>query len=84
MRNIPNLNYPPRYLLACWGPPPPPGGNGVSLEIRAECKQARRKEKKRKEKRKNRKEKSLHKALEREDYSEVIHMGASREARGLE
>jgi len=36
------------------------------------------------EKKKNRKEKSLHKTLEQaEGYSEIIHMGASREARGL-
>jgi len=35
-----------------------------------------------KEEKKNRKEKSLHKTLERaEGYSEIIHMGASREAR---
>jgi len=34
---------------------------------------------------KNRKEKSFHKTLERaEGYIEIIHMGASREARGLE
>jgi len=37
-----------------------------------------------KEKKKNRKEKSLHKTLElAEGYSEIIHLGASREARGL-
>jgi len=59
---------------------PPLGKNEASLESRAECKQGRKKEKK-----KNRKEKSLHKTLElAEGYSEIIHMGASREARGLE
>jgi len=42
--------------------------------------QARKKEKKRKEKKRN-----LHKTLEcAEDYSEMAHMGANREARGLE
>jgi len=48
--------------------------------------QARKKEgKKERKKKKNRKEKSLHKTLERaEGYSEIVHMGASREARGLE
>jgi len=36
------------------------------------------------EKRKKRKEKNLHKTLERaEDYSEITHMGANREARDL-
>jgi len=49
--------------------------------------QARKKERKKekRKKKKNRKEKSLHKTLERaEGYSEIVHMGASREARGLE
>jgi len=55
----------------------PPSRNEASLESLAEM-QARRKEK-------QRKGKNLHKTLERaEDYSEITHMGASREARGLE
>jgi len=52
----------------------PPGRNEASLASQAECKQER------KEKKKN-----LHRTLERaEDYSEITHIGASREARGLE
>ena len=59
----------------------PRGRNEASLATQAECKKERKgKEKKGKEKKKN-----LHRTLERaEDYSEITHMGASREARGLE
>jgi len=75
-------------LLGADFTPSPPGKNKASLESQAECKKERKKErkkeKKRKEKKKKRKEKSLHKTLERaEGNSEIIHMGASREARGL-
>jgi len=61
--------------------PPPHGKNEASLESRAECKNERKKEGREKEQ----KRKSLHKTLERaEDYSEITHMRASREVRGLE
>jgi len=67
-------------MLTCFlGANPPPGRNEGSLESRVECKQERKKRKRKEEK------KNLHKTLERtEDCSEITHMGASREARGLE
>jgi len=75
------IKFIPQCLLACWEGTPLPIRNEASLESRAEYRQERKKErKKRKEKKRN-----LHKTLERvEDYSEITHMGASREARGLE
>jgi len=61
----------------------PPTGQKWGIPRKPSGMQAREKEKKiRKEKK--RKE-NLHKTLERaEDYSEITHMGASREAQGLE
>jgi len=74
-------------LLGADFTPSPPGKNKASLESQAECKKERKKERKKRKENKNkkkRKEKSLHKTLERaEGNSEIIHMGASREARGL-
>jgi len=67
------------YLLAGREPHRAPGRNKASLESRAEFRQER-KRRKGKEKKKEKRKKKLHITLERaEDYSEITHMGASRE-----